>query len=173
MTTRRILDAPSAQARAPRSCIVRLVRRSDLLEWTSAAAALIAAALVYYAWRTPALAMFGWAESVGLGGAIAWLRLHAAGIVLPDAVLYSVPDALWQYAFAFVVFRLSSPARGLERALFCAAPIAIGVGLELLQLARLIEGTFDPTDLALGIVAIGIASGVARRDVPVKESSPS
>jgi hypothetical protein len=57
---------------------------------------LIAAALIYYAWRTPALAMFGWAESLGLGGAIAALRLHAAAIVLPDAVLSSVPDALWQ-----------------------------------------------------------------------------
>lgn len=147
------------------------VSRADVSKWTSAAAALIAAAFIYYAWRTPALAMFGWAESVGLGGAIAALRLHAAAIAPPDVVLYSVPDALWQYAFAFVVFRLSLPARGLERALWWAIPIAIGVGLELLQLARLIEGTFDPMDLTLGILAIAIASGVARRDLRVKESS--
>jgi hypothetical protein len=139
------------------------VTRADYTRWTAAAAALFAAALIYYAWRTPTLAMFDWARALGLGAATASLRASLSGIVLPDAVLYSLPDALWQYTFAFALFRISLPARGIERALFCAAPIVIGVGLELGQLAGAIEGTFDPIDLTLSAIAIALAWLLARR----------
>src|SRR5688500_8773268 len=103
--------------------------------------------------------MFAWADAAGLEGAVAARREHAspfrAGI--PALALYSLPDALWQYAFAFVLFRLSRDAAPVERAAWSLIPIAIGIGLELGQLARVVEGVFDPADLALGVVAIALA----------------
>jgi hypothetical protein len=139
-----------------------------VIRWLGAALALLVAGAIYLAFRTETLAMFTWADAAGQGGAIAWLRSSAAPLcsALPAVLLYSVPDALWQYAFAFVLFRLSSGAAPLERALWCALPIAIGIGLELGQGARVVEGTFDPVDLLLGSLAIVLAWIVARARSP-------
>lgn len=125
--------------------------------WALPATALAAAGLIYLAFRAPALRLFTWADALGLSAAVAELRAVARDHAPPDWVLFSLPDALWQLAFAFTLFRLSRGARAVERAAWCAAPVAIGLGLELGQAAGAVPGTFDPVDLTLSIAAVGVA----------------
>jgi hypothetical protein len=114
---------------------------------------------VYVLFRPRSLLMFDWFDAVGLGAAIDGARALASGLAVPDVILFSLPNALWLYAFAFVIRRLWPSGIG---ALWVVAPVLLGVGAELGQLVGLVPGTFDILDFSTSVVAVALAFVSAR-----------
>jgi hypothetical protein len=121
-------------------------RRAQWIELLGPVIAMLLALVIYLGWRHGL-----WLHAVGgfRGAAL----LH-----LPVWVRYSLPDALWQYAFASVVLWIwRDTAWTLRKTLWCFIPVTLGVGVELGQLARILPGTFDVRDLVLSLVACTVA----------------
>ncbi len=133
---------------SPSPLRVRLV----VFDLLSALVALLLAVLIYRGWRSGL-----WIHRLGLPFHASLARFaHAHS--LPAWVRNSVPDALWQYAFAATMFAVwrGTPC-SVAKAIFLTAPIAVGVFVELGQLARVMPGTFDPLDLLASLVAGALA----------------
>jgi hypothetical protein len=78
--------------------------------------------------------------------------------MVPDVLLFSLPDALWVYsatASMILAWRRSSAfgARCWQR-----VPLVLAVGAELGQWLRLVPGTFDIRDVVLIAAASTLAS---------------
>jgi hypothetical protein len=122
---------------------------------------------IYLSWRPTGLLMFDWAEALGLGSVLAAWRgaVAPSGELVPEAVLYSLPDALWVYALT-AWFSRTWPSPRL-RGKWLGAGLALGVGGELGQLAGVVPGTFDPVDL-VGCAAAAGAGWLAGRTGAVR-----
>lgn len=121
-------------------------RAAAAIEWIGPALALLLAVAIYMGWRTG-------------------LVLHtvhgfhgAALFKLPGWVRFSLPDALWQYAFAALVLWVwRDRPWTVRKSLWCCIPVALGVGVEFGQLFRMLPGTFDWRDLLLSGLATVVA----------------
>jgi len=58
-------------------------------------------------------------------------------------IIYSLPGALWLYAFLYINSAYSSRIR------YSLLPLCFALGIEILQLVHLTDGTFDPLDVIL------------------------
>jgi hypothetical protein len=113
-------------------------------------------AAIYILWRSQALFLFTWLRQVGLHAPMLALRAHFAGVkhLVPDFILYSLPDGLWLYAFTALMgfIWLNEPNRYL-RLFWNLLPVFLAVGSEFGQRFRLIPGTFDWWDVVSYIAA--------------------
>ncbi|KAA9338522.1 hypothetical protein F0P96_06730 [Hymenobacter busanensis] len=84
-------------------------------------------------------------QLVGIRPAL-WRLTHARWLV------YNLPGALWLYAFLWFS---SLPGRKLLYLL----PLSMALGIELLQLLHITDGTFDPLDVAFyGLAGLAFAA---------------
>jgi hypothetical protein len=110
--------------------------------------------VIYLGWRHGPLRMHLWASAVGLGGLVESLRSITSVVSLPAPMRFSLPDALWAYAFVAHFLRLWSGA-SLAR-LVCAGGVTLlTVGSEVGQYFGVVPGTFDWVDLAFLMIATG------------------
>lgn len=115
---------------------------------------------IYSLWRSKRVLVFTWYGWLGLQAPLLALRTSLAGVrhLLPDFVLYSLPDALWVYSFTFLMqsvwFRRS---RSYGRTFWILLPVLLGVGGEVGQLLKVVPGTFDLMDIASYIAAWAMA----------------
>lgn len=107
----------------------------------------------YVLYRPRSLLMFEWFDAMGLGAAIDAARELARGLLVPDVILFSLPNALWLYAFVYLIRRLWPSGLG---ALWVVAPVLLGVGAELGQLVGVVPGTFDILDFSTSVVAVAL-----------------
>ena len=116
-------------------------------------------AAVYLLWRSRRLPVFRLVEAVRADALVRGAREHAAGArpLLPDAVLFAVPDALWVYALTAALALVWRGRRGRLGAAFVSLGVVLGVGSEGGQLAGTLPGTFDPMDAVLGAAAGALA----------------
>ena len=121
-----------------------------------AVAPVLAGGLLYGLFRTERLLGWRWAEQAGLDGALRSVRDLGAGWSVPEWVAFSLPDALWCYAFAWTVCRATATLPVRERVAWLALPVLLGPGAELGQLVGVVPGTFDVLDLVLCVVAVGL-----------------
>ncbi len=114
--------------------------------------------LLYGAFRSQDHLLFAWADGLALTPAMTWLRTVAADF-RPDStwLLYSLPDGLWLYAFAFFMTSTWREA-GIEARLWRFLPLALALGSEAAQGLHLLQGTFDMVDVATYIVAFALAT---------------
>lgn len=150
--------------------------------WSAIAGALVAlvtATSIYFLWR----------DGTWLHRACPSLhhvlRPLGAASPIPDWARFSLPDALWQYAFTALVLAIWSDRRWTWRKnVFVALSLALGCGHELAQLARIAPGTFDALDLmsslATFVAVLLLHGGVQRsghrtpdepRDAPPRSSA--
>lgn len=124
--------------------------------WLHVALPVLVGGLVYCAFRTTDHLLFRWLDAFALAPVIDGLR-QAAAPWRPENtwVLYSLPDGLWLYAFAYAMRSLWT-ARG-EGSLWRAAPLALALGSEFAQALSVLQGTFDPLDVATYIGFYGLA----------------
>ncbi len=115
----------------------------------AAAVALLLGGALYVTGRPTTLRLFGWADAIGLGGAVQAVREGLAPIVsaLPDVMVWSVPFGLWVLAATLLL-------RGTR---WVAAPLVLAAGAELGQLVELVPGAFDPVDLVVVVAAGALA----------------
>ena len=128
---------------------------------------LLVGGLLYIGLRSPQLVLFRWVELLGLVRVVAAWRSVLAPLapVVPEWVVFSLPDALWTYALAWSLARVW---RDSPRALLIGAltvPVLAGPGYELAQWVGWIPGTFDPVDVLLTSCAclVGAVLGVRSR----------
>jgi hypothetical protein len=120
-------------------------------------APLAAGVLIYILFRAPNIRLFDWLTAAGLAGAVDAARRAAAGLSLPRPLLYTLPDALWAYAFGAALGLIWIGGASRPRALWIAAALLIACAIELGQAASIIPGTFDWLDLLA--IAAGLAAG--------------
>lgn len=114
---------------------------------------IVLGAAVYLLWRSPRLLVFRWMEAASLDGIVAAARLWAAGTRPPGWLLFSLPDALWVYAFTACMALIWRGRPPRQAAFWIALGPLLSVGSELAQLAGALPGTFDPADLWLSAAA--------------------
>jgi hypothetical protein len=106
---------------------------------------------VYILWRGRGIRLFDWLGAAGLNPAIAAAREGAASVRVPRALLFTLPDAMWAYAFGAALGLVWLGGARLSRAIWLGAAGTIACAIELGQAASVIPGTFDRLDL----IAIG------------------
>jgi hypothetical protein len=139
---------------------------------------------IYTLWRSTKLLMFRAYQQAGLYPFILALRAHTSGVkhLIPELILYSVPDALWVYgATALLGYLWRNDPRRYVQWFWTLVPVCIAVGSEFGQLFKLITGTFDWADVscylatwALAIVAghLFLGGGAESRPKQVPQTMP-
>ncbi len=113
---------------------------------------LIVGGLVYLAFRSLSLTMFGWLESLGLMGTISDFRMMFSSMHPSSFVLYNLPDLLWIISYLlFVNGLITKNDRAIYLFWVLFLPI-LAIGHEILQGLGLMSGSFDIIDLLCYIV---------------------
>lgn len=118
---------------------------------------------MYVQFRAADHLLFTWLDIMGLSPAVAWLRAGTAAGLTPTSewLLYSLPDGLWLYAFAFAMaWTWREP--GTEARCWRLTPLALGLGSELAQALGVLPGTFDVADALTYVAAFALAKLAAR-----------
>ena len=98
--------------------------------------------------------MFRWFEKLGLGQLIYSSRQMTYGHnFLPSWFLYSLPDALWVFAFTNFMLAIWQDRFTFHSIFWILLAPTVGIFSELGQAVNIIPGTFDLTDLLLLITA--------------------
>jgi hypothetical protein len=126
--------------------------------------ALFLGGIIYILFYTSQPVFFSWIRAAGLNNWLSITRQYslAAGSHLPPWIVYSLPDALWAFAYALMItgiwIRRNS---GLKYFWMLTIPVLI-VGLELLQYTGMVKGTFSLLDIAFEISGLltGIYTGI-------------
>ncbi|MDR1626066.1 MAG: hypothetical protein LBT33_05945 [Spirochaetia bacterium] len=103
--------------------------------------------------------MFGWVDSLGLGGVFAWMRgyFNPLGKALPSILIYNLPDGLWFLAGALFIRSIWLADKKWRRVYLYLFYFA-AVLEEILQALAVIPGTFDFLDL-LAFAAAALLDG--------------
>lgn len=121
---------------------------------------LVLGLMVYVVFRRSDLRLFQWMHSLHLDRCVAVTRVAFAPIRVhtPGWLAGSLPDAAWAYAFGAslaLVWRGTSDRLGARA--WWAIGAVVTATLEVGQAAHLIPGVFDTTDLAMMMIAFGLA----------------
>ena len=112
-----------------------------------AAVCLILGGLIYMTFRTQSLQMFEWLESLHLMPMVQGLRVSYSHMEFPDWVLYNLPDGLWLLSYMLVIGTIWHKDNNIYATFFLWMLPGLAIGSELLQLFKIIPGTFDVLDL--------------------------
>jgi len=136
----------------------------NLLYICLSAIALLAGGIIYIIFRSSEPLFFSWTNSAR---AIHWINIIRSsslslGKVLPEWIVYSLPNGLWAFGYSLLISGIWSGSKSLLRYFWFASIPLLVLGFEFLQFARLIPGTFCLQDIALGIagIVIGIMVGI-------------
>lgn len=103
-------------------------------------------AMLYLATRDPSLHMFHWARLICIEPLINLLRSTFGSTIIslvPAWILFTLPDALWMYAFTAAIILIWSS----KTTAYLFIPFIIGIGSEIGQFFKFVPGTFDPVDV--------------------------
>ena len=122
--------------------------------------------MVYVVWRPDSLKMFSWFSALGLDRPVDAIRAWGAAYAqaLPNWVYLSLPQALWLFSGCLAVHSIWRDARCRQEQFWMAAVALLAVGGELGQAAGVIQGTFDPMDLAVVVLAFIAAQSIRLGD---------
>jgi hypothetical protein len=112
---------------------------------------LLMGTLLYISFRTTSIRMFTWFEILGIKKMIFLIRslVNPFKNNLPDWVCYSLPDALWVYSFTSIYLILWNNKINY----WLIFPFFFGCVVEIAQKLKIFEGTYDPIDLILCLIA--------------------
>ncbi len=112
-----------------------------------AVGALTLGGLIYVIFRSGHLLMFHWFDTLGLTDFIARLRMDYGSTNLWDWMNYNMPAGLWLFSYMFIIDALWNDYKNRTFKCFVyALPIA-AIFSELLQLLKILPGTFDVMDV--------------------------
>ncbi len=121
-----------------------------------AMALLIGGGLIYIAFRSVSLRMFGWFDTLGIIEVIDEMRLLSEGLSPNHFILYNLPDLLWITSYLlFVNALIPRIDRGLYLFWVLFMPV-LAIVHELMQGFGLAVGSFDYIDLLCYILPTAI-----------------
>lgn len=113
--------------------------------------------IIYLFLRPKESVFFNFFSLVGLDDWTVLLRANTIpiGRYLPSWFVYSLPNGLWAFAYAMLIFIIWKGSKsGVKYFWFTTIPLLV-VGFEMLQYAELIQGTFCSQDIIFGLLGIG------------------
>ena len=127
-----------------------------LYKFIIASISLSAGCLIYVLWRSETLTMFEWFRFLNMMDFIIFLRnLTQENIInFPDWFIYSLPNALWLFSGILIFDSIWESKCVTVKRLWIMLFLFIAIGYEIGQGINLINGTFDPQDLFLMLLAI-------------------
>ncbi len=142
-------------------------RSSNWILYTLPGAAIILGASVYLFLRPGELLYHQWARSTGLDAVVSLLRPENPNVLssLPTWTLYSLPGALWAFAYALIITRLWMSKKHWIKYLWLSTIPLLVLGFEVLQYPGILPGTFSIPDLLTSLFgsAVGIFIGITSR----------
>lgn len=116
---------------------------------------IIVGGFLYILFRSENLLMFKWVKSIRLTDEISSIRNFTLEIKywIPKWIYFSLPDAIWVYSFSSALILIWKPKSFKILLLTLSIPFILGSGIEILQLFKFFEGTFDTLDLFLCLLA--------------------
>ena len=112
---------------------------------------IIIGALIYIFFRTNSLFVFNWLKTIGLYDFVIYLRTFTIPYrnYLPHWILFSLPDALWTYSITYLMLGIWCFEKSNIKYLWIFLGPFVGITSEILQIYKVIPGTFDVVDLYL------------------------
>ncbi len=115
--------------------------------------ALLLGGVIYILFRASEPVFFNWIGAVGLDS---WLNLArsrslSSSLHLPAWIVFSLPNGLWAFAYAFLITGIWWGSKSWLKYFWMASIPLLVLGYEILQYAGIIPGTFCMQDIALGI----------------------
>ncbi len=117
--------------------------------------------LIYLSFRKNNLRFFNWFDKIGCSEYINEFRLivNPYKDFFPNWFYYSLPDGLWVYSFTSCI--LINWSSGIEKLKYLLLlPLIFGCLIEFAQAIKIFEGTYDPVDLLLGVLAYIISINI-------------
>jgi hypothetical protein len=125
--------------------------------------ALLLGGIIYIFFRPSEHVFFDWIRAAGLDH---WFNLArewslSSGLLLPEWIVYSLPNGLWAFAYASLITMIWGKSKSWLKYLWMASIPVFVLGYEVLQYAMIIPGTFSIQDMVFGIAGliIGIIVG--------------
>lgn len=133
----------------------RLRRAAWLHVWLP----LVVGGLLYLLARPTGIRLFAWLEAAGLGASVGFARdvAYPIAVWLPAWLRFSLPNALWVYAFAWLLSYVWAHRPTRESVPWLLVAPGLAIGWEVGQLTGLVPGTFDVLDLAFVLGASVLA----------------
>ena len=104
--------------------------------------------LIYLLFRPLHLTVFHWANAIGFYSAVIKARaLFDIGYLMPEWLVYSLPNGLWAYSFMFFMSFIWGDVKSMNKTFFIVLVVVLTVGSELGQLLGLVPGTFCLADM--------------------------
>jgi len=128
---------------------------------------LMAGALVYILFRKSDILVFRWLNALGLGDIIITIRLAVSPVasLLPDWVIYSLPNALWIISYLLFLFLIWHKTFDRNNAFWVFSIPLVSIVSEYLQLLNVIPGSFDYHDIFAYILGSVIPLAIYRMKV--------
>lgn len=118
---------------------------------------LLIGGIIYILFRSDNLTMFNWFNTLGLATIIdMWRQTTIGHINLPAYLVFSVPDALWIFAFTNLMLIIWQDRLSKNSIFWIMLAPTIGIFSELGQIFKIIPGTFDIIDLTLILIATSV-----------------
>jgi hypothetical protein len=113
--------------------------------------------LAYAAWRSKDVHVVAWMSRIAPRGVDAMRGTGAARV--PSAIIGSLPDAAWAWAFGAALALVWRGRPWREKAAWLAGGAVVALSAELGQALHLLPGTYDAVDLVA--IAIGFVLGAS------------
>jgi hypothetical protein len=138
--------------------------------------ALFLGGVIYILFRASEPVFFNWIRAIGLDS---WLHLArgkslSSSLHLPAWIVFSLPNGLWAFAYAFLISGTWWGIRSWLKYFWMASIPLLVLGYEIFQYAGIIPGTFCMQDIALGILGMtaGIIAGIKTTKLHYHEKTP-
>jgi hypothetical protein len=113
--------------------------------------------------------MFQWFNSIGIGEAVANLRVTSQLLVPHDWLIYSFPAGAWTFTGTALMRTIWMDEKTSSRWLWiCITPL-LSLGGEIGQHFAMVPGRFDTQDLNASLVATALAIMVTKQKTPQLE----
>ena len=110
---------------------------------------LLVGCCMYLLLRSESIRLYQWVRAAVGTAALDSVRAVTMGWAVPDFVRFSVPDGLWCAAYGLIADGIWGSERGWARHVVVTLIPAVALVHECLQLAGLVGGTFDVSDVVV------------------------
>jgi hypothetical protein len=154
---------------------IKVAIRASRINVLIAGIAVLSGGMIYVLCRPLDYFFFQWIRSIGFDGALSFLRTHTLpdGSHLPEWIVYSLPDGLWAFAYTLIILTIWNGSNSILKYVWFATIPLLVLGVELLQWAGNIGGTFCFNDIILLITGLlaGMVTNIVTLNLSHYESS--
>lgn len=103
--------------------------------------------IIYIVFRTERLIMFRWFEYLSISSEITIIQNLREVFSFPGWFIYSLPDGLWVFSYTSISLEIWKNSITKQNSFWIFGVPAVAIASEVLQLFKVIPGTFDLTDI--------------------------